>query len=321
MLKGDAYGHGAVAVSKAADGIADWYGVATVEEGIELRINNITKPVLVTAYTPCDSIAIAQKNLTPIIYNLEQAEALSRAASSMRKIINIHVKVDTGMNRLGLKSLKEYQELINNIKCLPNLNLEGICTHFYDNNEETHIRQKAVFDRFLDNYKGLIVHAASSNAVVSDSKYHYDMVRVGISAYGYSENVSYFQPVMSVLSSIIVIKDVQKGEVAGYSGVFKAYKDTRLAIIRGGYYEGISRSLTGADVIIGRHKCKIVAVCMDVTIADIEDKDINVNDSVIIIGTLSDQINNADTLAAHSGTIPYEILTNIKGRIERIYYD
>jgi alanine racemase len=320
MLKADAYGHGAVNIARASVEIVDYFGVASAEEGVELRLNGIHKPVLVTVFSAADSALVSKHNLTPIIYNTAHANALSLAAVRASRIINVHIKVDTGMNRLGVKTLEEYQTLVNAVKCLPNLSLEGVCTHFYDSGDSVLIRQKAVFDRFLDCYRGAICHAASSNALIKDKAYHYDMVRVGIAAYGYSETEKY-QPVMSVLSSVIAVKEVNKGEAAGYSAVYKAEKDTRLAIVRGGYYDGIMRSFTGANIIIGGKTARIVAVCMDVCIADIGDIEVKADDIVVIIGSMARYINTADEIALHSRTIPYEIMTGIKGRIERIYYD
>lgn len=320
MLKANAYGHGAIEIAKATENLVDWFGVATSEEGVELRLNNIYKPILITVFSIKDCEIAVRYNLTPIIYSLEQVLELNQAAESKAKHINIHIKIDTGMNRLGLKSFEEFEELINTVKCLPNIQLEGICTHFYDNDINTLNNQKAVFDRFIYNYKNVICHISSSNTVMIDSKYHYDMVRIGLLAYGYSDYKG-FQPVMNVLSEVITIKDVNRSESAGYSGIFKPFKNTRVAVIRGGYYDGVSRNLLGANVIINNNLCKIVAVCMDVTIIEIGNLNIRIGDNVIIIGTMSNNKNTAIELARHSGTIPYEILTNIKGRIERIYYD
>lgn len=321
MLKANAYGHGAVEIARASVDIANWFGVANAEEGLKLRLYDIHKPILVTVFSKEDSELVVKYNLIPIIYNKEQIEELDKYGKLYNKVIDIHIKIDTGMNRLGVKSLQEFNEIINTIKCLSNINLQGICTHFYDNNLNTLRKQKAIFDRFTYNYKKLILHSASSNAIEIGTDYHYDLVRVGISAYGYSDYCNKYQPVMSVLSKVIAIKNISAYETAGYSANFRAYKDTRLAIIRGGYYDGIIRDMVGAKVIIRNTLATIVAICMDMSIVDVGSTPVNINDDVIIMGSLADKKISARELSDHCKTIPYEILTNIKGRIERIYYD
>ena len=321
MLKADAYGHGALEIARIANEYVDYYGVANAEEGVYLRHNGITKPILITVYSSCDSRLIATNNLTPIIYDIKHAIDLNYIAAVVNKPIGIHIKIDTGMNRLGIKCYDELNKLIDTIKGLPNIRLEGLCTHYYDNDVINISKQNAIFERFVYDKKNLLLHSASSNAMLIDSKCHYDMVRIGIAAYGYSEASNYYQPVMSVISKVIEIKKIRKGEGSGYNHMFKPHNDTTIAVIRGGYYDGITRNMVGCNVIINCHLCPIVAVCMDISMVEIGNNSVKVDDDVIVMGTMSQYKNTAIEIARHTKSIPYEVLTNIKGRIERIYYE
>lgn len=321
MLKADAYNHGAVEIARYVVDDVDWFGVANLEEGIKLRTNGIEKPILVSVFSISDCDGIVKYNLAPLIHSISQAKMLEYYGKCYNKKVRTHIKIDTGMNRLGIKTRKEYLALYEFIKSSNNLIIDGICTHYYDTNPKIIFQQDELFRKIIGTFeKDIIYHTASSNAMILTKDTHYDMVRVGLSAYGYSDYNDNFQPVMQVLSSVIAIKDVKKGEISGYN-TFLADTDTKVAIIRGGYYDGITRDMVGCFVIINNKLCKIVAVCMDMSIVDIKDYKININDNVIVQGTMSSNNNNAKVLANQLVTIPYEILTKFKGRIKRVYYE
>jgi alanine racemase len=320
MLKADGYNHGAEEIMRAAGDLVDLYGVASASEGAFLRSIGANKPILVTVFLPADAKMAAEFKLTPIVYDKLQLKTIQCAAKQLNTRVYAHIKVDTGMNRLGVKTLSEYQALLKYSEQFPNVIIEGICTHFYDNAREVLDKQKEKFERFIGIRSGLTVHAAASGSAFKEKSLQYDFVRIGIAAYGYSE-LSGIQPVMNSLSTVISVKAVKKGEVSGYSAIYKAEKDTNLAIIEGGYYDGITRNFVGANVILGGKFNKIVAICMDTFIVDVGNLDIKAGDKVIILGTLGRLRNTAECIGKLAGTVPYEILTGFKGRAQRIYYD
>ncbi len=339
VVKADGYGHGAVECAKKLESIGvEWLGVALPEEGLELRANKIKLPILCLGgfWSGQEKLLIEEK-LTPVIYRLEQAENLNRAAQEKGVVVNVHIKIDTGMGRIGVR-VDEVKNFVERLKNFRNLNIQGIMTHFAaaDNlqeNEFTNLQIKRFEDvlkifaenrieptfRDLANSPGAVVHENSLG----------NMVRLGGILYGLGDDVlpagvdkPELRPVMSVHTRISQLKKVPKGESIGYSRTFMTNKDSLIATIPIGYQDGFARSLSNCGrVIINNCFAPVVGrVSMDWTIVDVTSvPNVKVDDEVIIIGSNNGLSITAEELARKTGTISYEITCGINRRVTRKY--
>ena len=349
-VKADAYGHGATRIAIAAiKSGADFLAVASVQEGIELREAGIVAPILcLSLATPDEIPSIIVHSITPLVFDKDFIKKLSSAAKSMHRSIPVHLKIDTGMGRIGCKPEDAVQiaQLINNEE---GLYLEGVCTHFAasDSIEKSDIEytnfQFKRFTNAVENIKkeGInpgIVHCVNSGAVLLQEKMHCDMVRPGIIVYGYfpdegSENECIknyleqklnkqieFKPLMELISQVVTIKRVKKGESISYGRTWIAEEDTDIATIPIGYADGLNRKLSGLFVTINGKKFPIVGrICMDQCMVNLgTDHDVKLWDNVTFFGYKSECLNAAH-LAKKIGTIPYEITCGINKRVPRIY--
>lgn len=341
VVKADAYGHDAVncALRLEQEGV-DWFGVALPEEGVELRQAGISKPILcLGSFWKGQENLILQNDLTPVIYQIEKAAQLNQSAQNNDVKANIHIKIDTGMGRLGVR-FDEVVEFADKLKRFDSLNIEGLMTHFAaaDNlseNEFTDLQIKrfnesvAIFENkgFSPIYKDL---ANSPGAVVHENS-RADMVRLGGILYGLGGDVlpkeapkPELKPVMSVLSQISLLKKVPKGETLGYSRTFKTTRDSLIATIPIGYEDGFPRVLSNnAKVIVNGEFAPVVGrVSMDWTIVDVTDiPNVKLEDEVVIIGKQGNLEIFAEDLAQCSGTISYEITCGINRRVPKIYVE
>lgn len=299
MVKANAYGHGLELVKKTQD-LAYAYGVATEEEGIKLR-KITSKPILITAPNIKMSAMYEQFGLTPMVSSPVQLLAINEASNGS---VKVHLKIDTGMGRFGCKTLKETKTMITLTQKLPKVTVSGICTHF--SSAANAENQSRIFDRHIElaeNYTGrLLRHAAASGTQSTDK---YDMRRIGYSAYA---------NVMKVVSEIASIKTLRKGERAGYNGVYEATKKTDIAVVYGGYADGIPRNCSGYFVKIRNKKHKIVAVCMDIFIVELSCV-CSVGDEVTVVNGLK----SLENLAENTGKIPYELYVGFSGRCKFTY--
>lgn len=335
VVKANAYGHGIVEVSRELEKAGvDMFGVAIVEEGICLRGAGIEKDILVLGAV-CESHAsdIVRWRLTPVVYTMPVAEALSEAAVNAGMILPAHVKVDTGMRRIGIGP-DMAAVFAGRISQLKGLRIEGIMTHFAEadlQNREFVQEQLGSFDSICKEIEksGINIplkHTANSAAIIDMKESHLDMVRPGIMLYGYppslflSKRVD-LRPVMTLKSRIIYIKNVPPKTGVSYGRTFTTKRETVVATIPIGYADGYSRSLSniGQVIIRGRRVPVIGRVCMDMTMADVTDvQGVQTGDEVIIIGEENGESITADDIAHWTGTISYEVLCGIGERVERI---
>jgi alanine racemase len=350
VVKADGYGHGASHIARAALGAgAEWLGVARLPEAIRLRKEGFASPLLVLGYTPPeDAERLLEFDLRQAVYSLAAAEAYSAAAVRRGGRIRVHVKVDTGMGRLGLVPAAlargeagdpvgdDLVRTVSTIARLPGLEAEGIFTHFAasDSADKTYARrQLGIFVEVLDRLResGLefgVRHAANSAAVIDLPESHFDLVRPGIALYGLqpSDEVDLSRirltPAMTLKTRIIHLKSVPAGTCISYGMTHCTSAPTVIATIPTGYADGYRRrfSSTG-EMLVGGQRVPVVGrVCMDLTMLDVGAvPSPRIEDEVVIFGRQGDQYIAADDLARSLGTINYEIVCDLTQRVERVY--
>ncbi len=339
VVKADGYGHGSVDCAKRLEreGI-DWFGVAIIEEGLELREAGITKPILcLGSFWEGQEKLLLENDLTPVIYQIDKARLLNNAASSVNKIANIHIKIDTGMGRIGVR-MEELNVFVEQLKLLKNLNTEGIMTHFAaaDNLQENDFTRLQI-DRFYQavsffekngfhpKYKDL---ANSPGTIVQPDSLG-NLVRLGGILYGLGEDIlpleaekPFLKPIFSLHTKIAHLKKVSPNESLGYGRTFKTERESLIATIPIGYQDGFHRRLSNCGrVIINKTFAPIVGrISMDWTILDVTDvPDVKVNDEVILIGQQDDKKISVAEVAKKLNTISYEITCGISRRVPRKY--
>ncbi|MGP1438213.1 MAG: alanine racemase [Treponema sp.] len=338
-VKADAYGHGAVHSSVAAirSGVTH-LAVASVQEGIELRNAGIIAPIISLSIPSLDEAKdIVLNNIQPLVVDEEYIEQLNNVAFSLNKKAGVHLKVDTGMARIGCKG-DEVTRLAKKINEKGNLHLEGVATHFAvsdsKNTDDISFTEKqiSIFKKAIANIQneGIripLIHASNSGAVLFQ-KEQFDMVRIGLLAYGYSpfdEEICEIdlKPVMELLTEVVFIKKVEKGESVSYGRTWVCPKDTYIATLPIGYADGLSRSLSSKlKVRIGSSFYPIVGrICMDQCMVDIgAEPSVKRWDEVCVFGPSNGIKNNsAKDVANYAGTICYEITSNINKRVPRVY--
>ncbi|MGI5848556.1 MAG: alanine racemase [Christensenellales bacterium] len=336
VVKADGYGHGSVMVSKAAiKAGAAWLAVAIPEEAAVLREAGITAPILVLGPANLWQWKKAAKfDLSMVVASKNCIDNASAVAKERGIPMKLHLKVDTGMNRVGIKSLDDMDRILDDIELNGNLVLEGLMTHFAaaDEADKSYTNMQNV--RFAEYIKKIkdrgfspIIHASNSGAALDSPNLAYDMVRVGISMYGCypSDQVDKsitLLPAMSVHTQISHIKMVDAGEKLSYGCTYTAHKQMRIATLPIGYADGFNRQLSNRGVVlIGGKRANIVGrVCMDQTLVDITDIDgAGLYDDVVCIGKQGREQITAEEYAGYCGTINYEVLCAISPRVPRLY--
>lgn len=312
MVKADAYGHGMKDVAKAVSDLVDGFGVATAETGAELR-HVTNKPIMVTAFYEDECDLVAEYRLTPLLSTSRDAYALTKAAHKLPYSLPVHIKINSGMNRLGVSDSKELFKIAE-IVYNGGLKLQGLATHYYSSDRKVLDQQTKKFMELSYLYKKrdrkLILHASSSSAVETDRTLNFDMVRVGLLGYGYSMKNPNLLPAMSVKTKIRQINYLKKGEVCGYSGLYVAEKDVKIGIISGGYFDGVPIKGKSAVYINGEIASKIGRTMMDLTAVNLDGISAKEGDDVYLLCEKFD----ANQIAKIEGTIPYEILTRYRVR-------
>lgn len=338
IVKANAYGHGAVRVAKTLENLADYFAVADIQEALELRDNGIANPILILSYTSTYHYEeLIGNEIIPTVYSLEDAIKLSQTAVEMSKKVVIHIAVDTGMNRIGFRDCAESADIIKKISTLPNIEIEGVFTHFAcaDCEDKSSVNvQKQRFDKFIASLeeRGLdisIKHCCNSAATI-DCDTHYDMVRMGIALYGLypsdevmKEKVE-LKPAMEVVSRIIHIKDVEAGEGIGYGHAYVTPEKKKIATVCIGYADGYNRAFSNnGSVLVNGKRAKVVGkVCMDQIMIDITGIDgANVGDQVIIMGEQKGSVITAEELGEMCGSFNYEMICTFMPRVNKIYYE
>lgn len=336
VVKANGYGHGAVEVAKAAqEAGADWLAVAAVEEGVELRRAGLTAPILVLGYVaPGQADTVLMYDLRVAIFDLELAKALNQWAKPMMRKAKVHIKVDTGMGRVGLMPGR-LAEFARSISDLPNLEVEGVFTHFAAADEPGNDYTAQQLERFESalaeleaaGVKPAIRHAANSAGIMLHPSAHYDLVRGGIALYGLPPDPAVDWPVkltpaLSWKARVGMVKWLEPGSSISYGCTYTTTGREQIASLPVGYADGYSRQLSNKGyVLIQGRRCPIVGrVCMDQMLVRVSDDIVaQVGDEVVLIGRQGMDEITAGEMARWIGTINYEVVCAISPRVHRIY--
>jgi len=335
VVKANAYGHGARPVGAALEAAgAAMLAVADIEEGVDLRKSGIRAPLLVFgALSVSDLDGVFDYDLTPTISSPAAGHALQAGADKRDRMLRYHLKIDTGMNRLGFRH-DNLRRTLPALLASRNLVIDAVHTHFGTADEPGHTLFETQRTRFETACRTLdelgagprLRHAANSAALLRDSRVWFDFVRPGLLLYGLVPpplgSTLALTPVMSLTSRVVAVKGVRVGESVGYGGRFTADRPVTLAVIPAGYADGLDRRLEdhGCVLVRGRRAKIVGAVSMDVLTADVTDIDgVGPDDEVVFLGSQGDQRIDAREMADWIGTIPYEILCRLGSRVERKY--
>lgn len=337
VIKADAYGHGSVQVARVLEDKTDYFAVAALEEAVVLRDAGIKKPILILSYSsPYQYPILIEKDITPTIYNYDEAFELSNAAMKYGKKVPVHIAVETGMGRIGFADTEESADIIKKMTLLDGVTVEGMFSHYakadyFD--KTTADSQTARFDRFIGllEDRGVFIpikHLCNSAGIIEFDK-QYDMVRMGISLYGMypSDEVQKdrvpLKPAMQVKSHVIHIKTVTPGTGIGYGHVYVADSERKIATVCVGYADGYRRCLTGVGyVLINGKKAPIRGkVCMDQIMVDVTDiPDVKVGDHAVLLGKSGDEEISAEALGEMCHSFCYEVVCTFMPRVKRVYY-
>ncbi|MBX3328447.1 MAG: alanine racemase [Nitrospira sp.] len=337
VIKANAYGHGAIETAWALirQGVSH-LAVFSIEEAIALRQAEIAVSLVVLGpFFPQQVEDLMAYRLTPVVSDRSVLEVLVHATRSRQAPYPIHLKIETGMNRLGLTEY-ELETLLNQHHFPPSLQLEGLMSHLADSDGaacDTTDTQITRFNKALKvardgGYEVPLVHLSNSGGIIRFPSAHYTMVRPGIMLYGYhtlpsTVRVPDLQPVLSLKTCIAQLRLIQPDDRVSYNGTFIARRSTRIAILPIGYADGLSRRLSNRGVVLVRgQRVPIVGlVCMDMVMVDVTTvSDVMVGDEVVIIGQQGGEIITAKDIAEWTGTVPYEVLCAISSRVPRLYH-
>lgn len=335
VVKANAYGHGIVSISEAAiKANVDALAVATVNEGVKIRQGGITAPIiLLFQHSKSESELVCHYNLIPIISDSLCLPYYEDYLKRYKKILNVYLKVDTGLGRMGVNP-EEILDFAKKVLSYEHIKIDGISTHFAsaDGDDLRSVsftkNQIISFRKTIDILKSNSIeikniHAANSAATLAYPEAHFNSIRFGLAGYGYSPNISKnpgLKPVMSLKSKVTLVKKIKKGSSVSYGMTWTADRETKIAVIPIGYADGFSRrfSNNGELKIKEKYYPIIGRVCMDETIIDVGNDNVYAEDEVLIFG--DDERLNARTLSERmEGSIPYEILTSVGERVERVY--
>ena len=327
VVKADAYGHGAVPVARAVlEAGASWLGVALVEEGIALREGGIRAPILVLSELPRGSEKDAlASGLTPTIYSEEGVALVAEAAWAVGRRVGVHMKIDTGMHRLGLWPPRRSREMASWVTDV-GLELEGAWTHLASAESDPELTRRQL-GALLDAVEAMparppIVHAANSAATILFPEAHLDLVRPGGGIFGLAAGPGLergLRPALSWRSAVSFVKRLGPGERLSYGQHYRLQRDATIATVPVGYADGYPRALSSrADVLIGGRRCRVAGnVTMDHLVVDCGDLEVRAGDEVVLLGAQGEERVTAEELAELAGTIPYEIATSISVRVPR----
>ena len=334
VVKADAYGHGAIPVARAAlEAGAAALAVAIPEEGAELRKAGIDAPILVLGGIEAAAAeAVVSLGLTQTVFDEELVRALSEAGVRLGKTARVHLKLDTGMNRIGLRSEEEVRALVRLMNSLPGIELTGCFTHMATADGETSegtMRQLSRFEALCraiaqEHPAPITRHAANTASIFRYPQAHFDMVRGGIALYGYPPvpQAKDLRPAMRWVTRAVQVKEIAPGERVGYGGAFEAEKATRVMTVPVGYADGYRRALSGKACVLvrGRRAPLLGRVCMDQIMVDVTDiPDAQAGDEVVLLGAQGTDCIDAQEMADWLGTISYEVICSPSRRVPRVY--
>ena len=336
VIKADAYGHGSHRIALFLQNKCDYFAVASINEGEELRAAGVKTPMLILSYTsPLEYEDLIRNDITATIYDLESAALLSETALKMGRTAKVHVAVDTGMGRIGFPDDESGADAVEKLKRLPGLFVEGLFSHYACSDETDRTSANEQTRRFESFIKLLekrsidipIKHICNSAAVIEGEK-SFDMVRFGISLYGlypsqevHKERVNLI-PAMQVESHIVYVKTVKKGTKIGYGQTYTAPCERKIATVCIGYADGFNRCFSNRGyVLIKGKKAPVVGkVCMDQIMVDVSDiEQVSVGDRAVILGKDGNSVISAEEPGEMSDSFNYEVLCNFMPRIKRIY--
>lgn len=341
IIKADAYGHGAVALAKALgdSGRIDAYGVAIIEEAVELREAGITKPMLILGYTPKEQYdLVVAYDVAQTVFQYEMAKDLSDEAVRQGKTAKIHIKLDTGMSRIGFSDTPESAEEIKRIAELPNLELEGLFSHFAcadETDKASTLNQLNRYIKFNDLLEKEdifipVKHIANSAGIIEFPQAYFNMVRCGIVTYGIypSDMVNQEEikliPAMELKTRVIYVKDVEAGVGISYGATYVTDQKRRIATVPVGYADGYSRNLSnhGKVIIHGQYAPIVGRICMDQFMVDVtEIEGVKQGDLVTLLGRDAEAYISAEELAEWSHSFAYELVCTVGKRIPRVYLE
>jgi alanine racemase len=334
VLKADGYGHGAVRIARTVlNNGASYLGMASINEGAVLRRAGITAPILVLGYTPAwQARELVLNGLAATVFNLDVAQALSRAARELDSQVWVHIKVDTGMGRLGLLP-GDVAPFVRDLQALPNLVMEGIFTHFSvaDSDPDYTRWQIGRFRKVLDALAAVgiefpLIHAANSAAILSLPESHFRMVRLGLAMYGLHPSPQLpcpadFRPALAFKTQVAQVKTLPPGSYVNYGNTYQTMGEQRIAVIPVGYADGFRRTPRHwGEVLVRGQRVPIVGrVCMDQTMIDVTAvDDVRQGDEVVLIGEQGGERITAEDVAERLGTINYEVVSEILARVPRV---
>ncbi|MDI3534788.1 MAG: alanine racemase [Thermosediminibacterales bacterium] len=338
VVKADGYGHGAVETAEIAlKNGAEWLAVATIQEGINLRNQGIRAPVLILGYTPLESLdLVVENNLSQAVYTLEAARNLSQAGKRLGRKAKIHIKLDTGMGRIGFLAEDSTVSVIKDIFSLPALEIEGIFTHFATADEKDKSYTYYQFEQFQRICNRLeeegcffpFKHVANSAVIIDFPEMHLDMVRAGIILYGLypsddvrKEKIN-LKPAMSLKTQVAHVKNLPPGYSISYGATFTTVKDSVIATLPIGYADGYSRLLSSkGEILVRGQKAPIVGrICMDQCMADVTHiEGVSPEDEVVLFGSQKNVTIPVEAIAEKLGTINYEVVCMVGKRVPRVY--
>ena len=334
VVKANAYGHGAIEVTRALQRLAvSRFAVATVDEGLALRQAGVHDDIVVMGATvPAQFSDLVAHRLTPVLFRADMVQAFADKVPRAVRPYRVHIKVDTGMGRLGLAGV-ELPDLIGSSVFRTALHLEGVMTHLADADNENRQHTETQLERFQQSLEVLrqhgfavpLVHAANSAAIAKHPASHYSLVRPGLLLYGYHTAApralsGEVRPILTWKATVAHLHHIQRGESVSYNRTFIAPRPSRIAVLPVGYADGYNRLLSnrGAVLIGGRRVPIVGRVCMDMTMADVTDvPEVTIGDDAVLIGQQGKECITAADLAAWQETIPYEILCAIGPRVPR----
>lgn len=344
VIKADGYGHGAVELSQIYEKLgADFFAVSNIDEGIEIRKSGSKLPIVILGYTPVSEAEnLAEYDISQAVFSLEYAKELSEKCVEEDCICKMHIKVDSGMSRIGFMCQEfprdEYSiEEICEACCLPNLEVEGLFTHFCVSDEDAEGREftNKQYENFIHVRDSLkkrgvdisVVHCSNSGAIEDYPETCCDMVRAGIILYGLAPSSKLADrldlvPAMTLKTVVAFVKEVKKGATISYGRTFTADRKMKIATVPIGYADGfIRQNAKDGYMMVNGKKAKIVGrICMDQTMLDVTDiEDVKTGDEVVVFGTGENGEPTADSLAENTGTINYETVCLVGKRVPRIY--
>jgi alanine racemase len=335
VVKADAYGHGAVPVARALEPLCNALAVSLVEEGLELRAAGIRAPIFVLgAYYNRHQDDVLAERLTPVVYDRADLDRFAAAAARRGRRADVHIKVDTGMSRLGI-AVGELDATLARLGDLPSLRLAGLCTHFASADLPDPQTSQEALDRFEDclarvaraGFQDLVNHAANSAAAVRFRQARLDAVRPGLALYGAMPSESVPLPglegALSLRTRVMAVHQIATGTGVSYGGLWRATRPSRIATLPIGYADGYPRHVRDAAVLVGGRRVPIIgAVCMDMLMIDVTDLRPEVlGGPVTLIGRDGAETITVDDLASWAGTVSYEILCGISKRVPRVLRD